>query len=228
MHARYYTFNLGRFISVDPVGGEIGSSQSWNRYAYVRGNPVLNVDAYGERIAIANGKYSSTIRKILVQLVMRPSGRAELWQLARDPGFTVTYGNAQYLSRAQIKSLMRSHRKAQFGNTQPIYSRTGEKGRRWAGANVSLDLRAIKSLAPDPSGVTTMAHENYHVQDFRHQKSREEVLEGDDSSKGTSPAEKHGQAIAQEDTDMTEEEAGEILDQMLTAGSDHPDGPGGG
>ena len=44
MHARYYTFQKGRFMSVDPVGGEVGSSQSWNRYAYVRGNPVLRVD----------------------------------------------------------------------------------------------------------------------------------------------------------------------------------------
>ena len=44
MHARYYTFDVGRFMSVDPVGGRVGSSQSWNRYAYVRGNPVLRVD----------------------------------------------------------------------------------------------------------------------------------------------------------------------------------------
>jgi len=47
MHARYYTFNLGRFMSVDPVGGTVGLSQSWNRYAYVRGNPVLRVDPDG-------------------------------------------------------------------------------------------------------------------------------------------------------------------------------------
>jgi uncharacterized protein RhaS with RHS repeats len=48
MHARYYTFNLGRFMSVDPVGGEIGSSQSCNRYAYVRGNPVNAMDPDGQ------------------------------------------------------------------------------------------------------------------------------------------------------------------------------------
>ena len=47
MHARYYTFNLGRFMSVDPVGGSIGSSQSWNRYAYVRGNPISSTDPTG-------------------------------------------------------------------------------------------------------------------------------------------------------------------------------------
>ncbi len=48
MHARYYFFNFGRFLSVDPVGGTVGSSQSWNRYAYVRGNPVNAVDPDGK------------------------------------------------------------------------------------------------------------------------------------------------------------------------------------
>lgn len=48
MHARYFSPNLGRFLSVDPVGGEIGSSQSWNRYSYVRNNPLNMVDPTGE------------------------------------------------------------------------------------------------------------------------------------------------------------------------------------
>ena len=48
MHARYYSPNLGRFMSVDPVGGTIGSSQSWNRYSYVDNNPIAVVDPNGE------------------------------------------------------------------------------------------------------------------------------------------------------------------------------------
>jgi hypothetical protein len=32
---------------VDPVGGEVGSTQSWNRYAYVRGNPIGAIDPDG-------------------------------------------------------------------------------------------------------------------------------------------------------------------------------------
>jgi RHS repeat-associated protein len=48
MHARYYSPNLGRFMSVDPVGGTVGSSQSWNRYSYVRNNPITMVDPNGE------------------------------------------------------------------------------------------------------------------------------------------------------------------------------------
>lgn len=48
MHARYYSPNLGRFLSVDPVGGTVGSSQSWNRYAYVENNPVNLTDPTGK------------------------------------------------------------------------------------------------------------------------------------------------------------------------------------
>ena len=48
MHARYYAFNIGRFVSVDPVRGKIGSSQSWNAYTYVRDNPILLTDPTGQ------------------------------------------------------------------------------------------------------------------------------------------------------------------------------------
>ncbi len=50
MHQREYTHRLGRFLSLDPVGGSVGSSQSWNRYSYVWGNPVNLVDPYGEAV----------------------------------------------------------------------------------------------------------------------------------------------------------------------------------
>jgi uncharacterized protein RhaS with RHS repeats len=49
MHARYYSPNLGRFLSVDPVGGTVGSSQSWNRYSYVRNNPIRSTDPTGKQ-----------------------------------------------------------------------------------------------------------------------------------------------------------------------------------
>lgn len=48
MHARYFSPILGRFLSVDPVGGEVGSSQSWNRYSYVLNNPLVMTDPDGE------------------------------------------------------------------------------------------------------------------------------------------------------------------------------------
>ena len=47
MHARYFSPNLGRFLSVDPVGCEVGSSQSWNRYTYALNNPLIMFDPTG-------------------------------------------------------------------------------------------------------------------------------------------------------------------------------------
>ncbi|MDX2000063.1 MAG: RHS repeat-associated core domain-containing protein, partial [Thermoanaerobaculia bacterium] len=47
MHARYGTPMTGRFLSLDPVLGYPEDPQSWNRYAYVMGNPLLYTDPLG-------------------------------------------------------------------------------------------------------------------------------------------------------------------------------------
>jgi RHS repeat-associated protein len=47
--ARYYSGGMGRFLSVDPGDDTwLGDPQSWNRYAYVRNNPVILVDPTGQ------------------------------------------------------------------------------------------------------------------------------------------------------------------------------------
>ena len=47
MLARYYGDSVPRFLSVDPIGGSPNRPQSWNRYAYVLGNPMKLVDPTG-------------------------------------------------------------------------------------------------------------------------------------------------------------------------------------
>ena len=47
MRARYYNPDIKRFINQDIKVGDIGSSQSLNRYAYCEGNPVSLVDPFG-------------------------------------------------------------------------------------------------------------------------------------------------------------------------------------
>jgi RHS repeat-associated protein len=47
LHARHSSPILGRFLSVDPVRGEQSVPQSWNRYTYVKGNPVSLIDPTG-------------------------------------------------------------------------------------------------------------------------------------------------------------------------------------
>lgn len=47
MHARFYDAGAGRFLSVDPGGYHLEQPQSWNRYSYVRNNPLNAVDSTG-------------------------------------------------------------------------------------------------------------------------------------------------------------------------------------
>jgi RHS repeat-associated protein len=57
MMARYYSSSLGRFMAVDP-GDDTGleNPQSWNKYAYVRNNPVGANDPNGRAAtAVAGG-----------------------------------------------------------------------------------------------------------------------------------------------------------------------------
>lgn len=53
MHARYYVPHSGRFLSVDPGRDwDVMQPQSWNLYAYVRNNPLGNVDPDGRATTI--------------------------------------------------------------------------------------------------------------------------------------------------------------------------------
>ena len=46
-HARMFQARGGRFSTVDPVAGRPKQPQSWNRYAYVAGNPTGFADPQG-------------------------------------------------------------------------------------------------------------------------------------------------------------------------------------
>ncbi len=56
MLARYYSSSLGRFQNPDPrVDVQVRDPQSWNKYAYVRDNPLRFADPRGtERSALEN------------------------------------------------------------------------------------------------------------------------------------------------------------------------------
>ena len=48
LHNRYYSPDLGRFISVDPVDPIVGNVHHFNRYAYANNNPSKFIDPDGE------------------------------------------------------------------------------------------------------------------------------------------------------------------------------------
>lgn len=47
MHARYYTSRAGRFMTLDPLLGQPGAPQSWNRFSYVWNMPLSFADPNG-------------------------------------------------------------------------------------------------------------------------------------------------------------------------------------
>jgi len=94
MHARYYNPNMGRFLSVDPVLGDPPRPQSWNRYAYVRDNPIGSNDPTGKAtIGITDWRRNPEgcerpCRGVVdatptMKLPASPSGLPDIWQV--DP-----------------------------------------------------------------------------------------------------------------------------------------------
>jgi RHS repeat-associated protein len=87
--ARYYRVGFGRFCSPDPLGGNPGDPQSWNRYVYARDNPINNVDPSGM-------SWLSSFINALVSIFsgvnfgdMRtpptfPTGNYDVWQKLED------------------------------------------------------------------------------------------------------------------------------------------------
>lgn len=49
LRARYYSHELGAFLSLDPHEGDVGNPMSLNGYAYAHGNPINNTDPSGLR-----------------------------------------------------------------------------------------------------------------------------------------------------------------------------------
>lgn len=47
MRARYYSPNMGRFLSLDQLPGNLGDPRTLNRFAYVSGNPISFTDPSG-------------------------------------------------------------------------------------------------------------------------------------------------------------------------------------
>ena len=63
MHARYFSANLRRFLSVDPIGGEPGRPQTWNRYAYALNGPINLIDPTGKDERTTEADHGDTVQE---------------------------------------------------------------------------------------------------------------------------------------------------------------------
>src|SRR5579875_599419 len=79
--ARYFTSNMGRFMSPDPLAGRSDDPQSWNMYAYCRGNPTSLTDPTG-RYFVVNPGDEKFFQAALTSIYQRPGGRSLVEALA--------------------------------------------------------------------------------------------------------------------------------------------------
>jgi RHS repeat-associated protein len=218
MHARYYSQGSGRFLSKDTA--RISSSirsQKWNQYIYTRNNPIRFIDPDGKNVQIsADGPSVEDLKEFLVQTIMRPTGRLVLQSYAGDPVHTVVFRSRVLTSPAVIRHQMAT------GNTITVTcGNTG--GKVTVGdvttVGVNIDVNAVQNYHDDDSGVTTVGHELYHVNDQFSDLSNEELREGDSPTAESGPAEQYGHSIFAEEPDITEEEARILLDEWLEQSS---------
>jgi RHS repeat-associated protein len=79
--ARYYRADIGRFTTVDPVytwQENLQDPQRWNRYAYVRNNPLRYTDPDGRQIAMAPSEYTRRLAE-LQKAYDQSTGLAKVW-----------------------------------------------------------------------------------------------------------------------------------------------------
>jgi RHS repeat-associated protein len=204
LHARYYDPSRGRFLSVDTHLGTPAFPQSWNRYAYARSNPLKYVDPNGKDIQLA-GVNSTAVFDFLVRTAQHPLGRADLTALARNHNFLVTYHDEPINSPQQIANI-----KAQGGNVTLAIT-TPDRTVGATKADIGIDTNAVPVLHPDPSGVTTTAHEDNHAINVMNGMPWPQVVATDTSGS----AEAYGAQVVASPTDMTQRQAEVYVTQLF-------------
>ena len=68
--ARWYSPRMGRFISPDPLVGDVGDPAAWNSYAYCRCNPTSYTDPSGRNFWKIFGAVLATIAIIAVAVIV--------------------------------------------------------------------------------------------------------------------------------------------------------------
>ncbi len=172
MHARFCNPQLGRFLRVDPKGRHeaLKAPQSWNRYSYTNGNPLKYVDPTGELLIPATGQFSEDDLDLLASIETSSNGREALDIIISSPVpvfFQVTDQPNNIMRQLILAQLEGQTVKAEGGTTIPTKIIFGKNGQQsYGGLDVKVYANVFKRFHPDPSGVTTTAHELGHAMRF--------------------------------------------------------------
>ncbi len=213
--ARSCRADIARFTTVDPamtVAENLVDPQRWNRYAYVRNNPLKYVDPDGRELKWATSLSTSDrerLVKILVDVVRREEGRALVERLAADPQVV------------EIGARSVGDDSGSGGMTKTL----GVINLKGSDLAITLDLGKISSIDPrqDPvhaGGTTTMAHELYHANSFVSAPNDGTsrwlfVAAGDKPSSATGPAEKWAVGLFQAPKVIKKKDAEQIINDLI-------------
>lgn len=205
MHARYYSGNMGRFLSVDPENRyePLRAPQLWNRYAYAIGNPMKYEDPDGRDVVVAKGLQ----KKVAKAYARSATFRKTYDSLNQDRGILVKVRGG-LMSSSGVEA------------TTVVEERVDVviDGQRTSHARVTL------TTVPPGVSASTIGHELFHSTELRENSdiTQAEGYRPSGSGKSghaeTQPAIDAGRLIAAEyrdsgdDIELTQEVLGEIFE----------------
>jgi RHS repeat-associated protein len=156
MLARYYGSSLGRFQSPDPgKDTELEDPQSWNKYSYVRNNPILFTDPDGQKkikVDKADKKFYKAVKK-------------QLKQLKKDPRIKKALNT---IKKSKTEHTIRPHdaekrNKTQVDNKQAAGDGTGTGSTTYYDPEVNVVNDGQQG--PPGASIQNLAHEVSHIED---------------------------------------------------------------
>lgn len=152
MHARYYSADLGRFLSIDKVVGTPSQAQSWNRYTYTHNNPLKNIDPDGNVVVGA-----TTFRSEIAHAY------------ANSPTFRAQYDavnhNRQIVSRIGLQpgGVMKNNTRGTTVPTALVAMRDSNNNVMRNSQGLIVQGTAFNTSLPVGSGAGVIGHELTHV-----------------------------------------------------------------
>jgi RHS repeat-associated protein len=170
--ARYYSSAMGRFTSPDPLlnSGKPWDPQSWNRYSYVRNNPLARIDPTGlydlnNTCGSGDNKCNKQFRKNADKLKNGLKNLQDKVKNVKDPQQKARLETALKALGTEgdhngVDVSFGATKQGGAGETDAIYD---TKTNSYSGFNVTLDPNKLSS---ESDYAIAGAHEGTHVSDY--------------------------------------------------------------